>query len=57
MLTLGWSDGKTFIPLDFALLSSKKAQINWIADNIDKRSSGYKRRLEALKSAPEVSRK
>jgi hypothetical protein len=54
MLTLGWSDGKTFIPLDFALLSSKKAQINGIADNIDKRSSGYKRRLEALKSAPEL---
>jgi hypothetical protein len=54
MLTLGWSDGKTFIPLDFALLSSKKAKINGIADNIDKRSSGYKRRLEALKHAPEL---
>jgi hypothetical protein len=54
MLTLGWSDGKTFIPLDFALLSSKKAQINGSAANIDKRSSGYKRRLEALKSAPEL---
>lgn len=54
MLTLGWSNGKTFIPLDFALLSSKKAQINGISDNIDKRSSGYKRRLEALKSAPEL---
>jgi hypothetical protein len=54
MVTLGWSDGKTFIPLDFALLSSQKAQINGIADHIDKRSSGYKRRLEALKSAPEL---
>jgi hypothetical protein len=54
MLTLGWSDGKTFIPLDFALLSSQKAQINGIADHIDKRSSGYKRRLEALKSALEL---
>lgn len=52
MLTLGWSDGQTFIPLDFALLSSIKAQINGIAENIDKRSAGYKRRLEALKSAP-----
>jgi hypothetical protein len=52
MLTLGWSDGQTFIPLDFALLSSIKAQINSIAENIDKRSAGYKRRLEALKSAP-----
>lgn len=54
MLTLGWSDGKTFIPLDFALLSSSKSQINGISANIDKRSSGYKRRMEALKSAPEL---
>jgi hypothetical protein len=54
MLTLGWSDGKTFIPLDFALLSSQKAKINVISTTIDKRSSGYKRRLEALKSAPEL---
>lgn len=54
MLTLGWSDGKTFVPLDFALLSSSKSQINGISANIDKRSSGYKRRLEALKSAPEL---
>jgi hypothetical protein len=52
MLTLGWSDGHSFMPVDFALLSSKKAQINGISDKIDKRSSGYKRRLEALESAP-----
>ena len=25
MLTLGWSDGATFIPVDFSLLSSKKS--------------------------------
>lgn len=54
MLTLGWSDGRTFVPLDFALLSSSKSQINGISADIDKRSSGYKRRLEALKSAPEL---
>lgn len=54
MLTLGWSDGFTFMPLDFTLLSSKKAQINGISENIDKRSSGYKRRVEALESAPTV---
>jgi len=53
MLTLGWSDGQTFIPLDFALLSSSKSQINGISTDIDKRSLGYKRRMEALKSAPE----
>ncbi|KGR78270.1 transposase, partial [Ureibacillus massiliensis 4400831 = CIP 108448 = CCUG 49529] len=54
MLTLGWSDGFTFMPLDFTLLSSKNAQINGISENIDKRSSGYKRRVEALESAPTV---
>ena len=53
MLTLGWSDGATFIPVDFSLLSSKTSQINGISSKIDKRSSGYKRRLEALQSAPE----
>ena len=53
MLTLGWSDGATFMPIDFSLLSSKKSQINGISESIDKRSSGYKRRLEALQSAPE----
>lgn len=54
MLTLGWSDGFTFMPLDFALLSSKNSQINGISQAIDKRCSGYKRRLEALESAPSV---
>jgi hypothetical protein len=54
MLTLGWSDGFTFMPLDFTLLSSKKAQINGISENIDKRSSGYKRRIEALETAPSI---
>lgn len=53
MLTLGWSDGATFMPIDFSLLSSKKAQINGINAHIDKRCSGYKRRMEALQTAPE----
>ena len=48
MLTIGWSDGATFIPLDFTLLSSQKSQINGISKEIDKRTSGYKRRTEAL---------
>lgn len=54
MLTLGWSDGATFIPIDFALLSSTKSQINGIDERIDKRTSGYKRRKEALQKAPDV---
>ncbi|SDE68341.1 putative transposase ISC1217 [Paenibacillus sp. UNCCL117] len=54
MLTMGWSDGHTFLPLDFALLSSGKSAINEVKENIDKRSHGYKRRQEALLPAPEV---
>ncbi|MCB8814749.1 transposase [Desulfosporosinus sp. SRJS8] len=54
MLTLGWSDGHTFLPVDFSLLSSNKSQINGISEKIDKRTSGYKRRSEALRHAPEL---
>lgn len=49
MLTLGWSDGISFLPLDFALLSSRKDK-NRLQDStkeMDKRSCGYKRRVEA----------
>ena len=53
MLTLGWSDGHSFMPVDFSLLSSKKSQINGISSEIDKRTSGYKRRVNALQTAPE----
>lgn len=53
MLTLGWSDGCSFMPIDFSLLSSTKSQINGISANIDKRTCGYKRRMNALQTAPE----
>jgi hypothetical protein len=54
MLTMGWSDGHSFIPMDFALLSSVKSQINGIAEGMDKRTIGYKRRQESLLPAPQV---
>lgn len=56
MLTLGWTDGYTFLPVDFSLMSSsnRKAQINGVSEGIDKRTSGYKRRVEALQKAPEI---
>ncbi|RIV22746.1 hypothetical protein D2Q93_09205 [Alicyclobacillaceae bacterium I2511] len=54
MLTLGWSDGHTFLPVDFALLSSVKSRIQDINETIDKRTSGDKRRMEALLPATEV---
>lgn len=45
MLTLGWSDGNTFLLINSVLLSSenKKNRINE-AKSIDKRTVGYKRR-------------
>ncbi|MMZ66698.1 hypothetical protein D1872_292170 [compost metagenome] len=55
MLTMGWSDGHTFLPLNFALLSSNESSINGIHENIDKRIFGYKRRQKALLPAPQVT--
>ncbi len=56
MLTLGFSDGFNFVPIDFALLSSakKKLRKREINPNIDKRTNGYKRRKEALMTKPEL---
>ncbi len=50
LLTLGWSDGNSFLGIDFALLSSanKKNRYNEINPNIDKRTCGYQRRQEAI---------
>jgi hypothetical protein len=63
MLTLGWSDGSTFLPINSILLSSenKRNRVNE-AESLDKRTTGYKRRqlsmtkgthamIELLKSA------
>lgn len=57
MLTLGWSDGFSFLPVDFAMLSSTKVtnRLNGINPSIDKRTSGYKRRKEALVARPEAA--
>ena len=50
LLTLGWSDGVSFLPLDFTLCSSAKAtkRIQGIKKELDKRCCGYKRRMEAI---------
>ena len=56
MLTLGWSDGFSFMPIDFSLLSSRKEEnrLHGIREDIDKRTIGYKRRKEALQSKPDA---
>ena len=50
LLTLGWSDGASFLPLDFILCSSAKVnkRIQGIKKELDKRCCGYKRRMEAI---------
>ena len=50
LLTLGWSDGVSFLPLDFTLCSSAKAnkRIQGVKKELDKRCCGYKRRMEAI---------
>jgi hypothetical protein len=53
MLTLGWSDDYTFMPIDFSLVSSMKYQINEISEYIDKCTYGYRRRENALQTEPE----
>jgi len=56
MLTLGWSDGNTFLPIAFSLLSSEKERnrLCGINQRIDKRATGYKRRVESVKKSTEV---
>jgi len=56
LLTLGWTDGVTFIPLMFRHLSSKDIKNRYCEanQNIDKRSCGYKARKQAVSTATEV---
>ncbi|NLA84347.1 MAG: transposase [Clostridiales bacterium] len=55
LLTLGWSDGNTFIPVNGCLLSTenRKNRINE-AVSLDKRSAGYTRRNLAQTKATTV---
>lgn len=50
MLTLGWSDGATFVPCDHAILTSpkEKNRIQGINKIMDRRTCGSRRRQEAL---------
>ena len=53
MLTLGWSDGGTFLPLAFSLLSSEKEENRYqeLNQRIDRRTVGYHRRKEAMQKS------
>jgi hypothetical protein len=55
MLTLGWSDGNTFLPISFNLLSSAKDDnVLCQAKTVDKRTLAYKRRKRARLSTTDV---
>lgn len=56
MLTLGWSDGNSFLGIDFALLSSAKEKNRYTEANpfVDQRTNGYRRRKEAVTKATEL---
>jgi hypothetical protein len=56
MLTLGWSDGFSFAPIDFVMLSSAKLANRFceMKQHLFKRSHGYKRRMEAISRKPDA---
>jgi hypothetical protein len=56
MLTIGWSDGTTFLPVAFSLLSSRheKKVLCPVNSKVDKRSAGYKKRTEATVNSTET---
>lgn len=55
LLTLGWSDGNTFLPVNSCLLSSENGK-NRVTEskNLDKRTAGYARRTLAKTKATSV---
>lgn len=57
LLTLGWTDGYSLIPTDFAMISSSKKVNRYqeISQDIDKRSSGFKRRTEAVSKKSDIA--
>lgn len=56
LLTLGWSDGNTFLPVNGCLLASEKEQNLYqrASQDIDKRSVGHQRRVRAQTKATAV---
>ena len=57
MLTLGWSDVYSFLPVCFNMLSSAKKSNRYqeISDKIDQRSNGYKTRKESIFLKPDAA--
>ena len=56
MLTLGWSDGISFLPVSCALLASSKETHRFVPlrTDLDRRTNGAKRRREGIRKATDV---
>ena len=56
MLTLGWSDGISFVPVSCALLASSKEKNRLVPlrTDLDRRTNGAKRRREGIRKATDV---
>lgn len=56
-LTLGWSDGYSFLPVGFNMLSYAKKENRYqeISDQVDRRTNGYKNRNESLMTKPQAA--
>ena len=57
MLTLGWKDNYSFVPVAFNMMASADAGKRLVpaSPNIDKRSSGYKNRQDAILHKPQTA--
>ena len=57
MLTLGWTDGFSFIPVGFNMMASAKTDKRIVEsnDSIDKRSNGYKARKDSIMQKPDAA--
>jgi hypothetical protein len=56
MLTVGWCDGGSFIPVLLSILSSakEKNRLAPMRDDLDRRTNGYKRRKESTRKSTDV---
>jgi len=56
MLTLGWSDGISFLPVSCALLASNKEKNRLVPlrTDLDRRTNGARRRREGIRKATDV---
>ena len=57
LITLGWADGYSFIPVGFHMFSSAKKNNRYpeISNKIDHRTNGYKTRRESLLPKPDAA--